>query len=80
MVPESKLEKTQHGVAPTGESWYVLNMRDAEWRHASAPYGSDGSRATDSLMARSVAASYRCLRTRWTARNAPPSSGGSVAA
>jgi len=34
MVPESKLEKTQHGLAPRGDGWYVLNMRDAEWRHA----------------------------------------------
>ena len=34
MVPESKLEKTGHGLAPTGGGWYVLNMRDAEWRHA----------------------------------------------
>jgi uncharacterized cupin superfamily protein len=34
MVPESKLERTEHGLAPTGDGWYVLNMRDAEWRHA----------------------------------------------
>jgi len=34
MVPESKLEKTEHGLAPKGDGWYVLNMRDAEWRHA----------------------------------------------
>ena len=34
MVPESKLEKTEHGLAPTGGGWYVLSMRDAEWRHA----------------------------------------------
>jgi uncharacterized cupin superfamily protein len=34
MVPESKLEKTGHGLSPTGGGWYVLNMRDAEWRHA----------------------------------------------
>jgi uncharacterized cupin superfamily protein len=33
MVPESKLEKTEHGLAPEGEGWFVLNMRDAEWRH-----------------------------------------------
>lgn len=35
MVPESRLEQTEHGVAPEGAGWYVLNMRDAEWRHAS---------------------------------------------
>ena len=34
MVPESTLEETEHGLAPTGGGWYVLNMRDAEWRHA----------------------------------------------
>ena len=34
MVPESKPEKTEHGLVPNGEGWYVLNMRDAEWRHA----------------------------------------------
>src|SRR5438105_12625766 len=33
MVPESKLEKTEHGRVPKGEGWFVLNMRDAEWRH-----------------------------------------------
>jgi len=31
---ESKLETTEHGLVPTGGGWYVLNMRDAEWRHA----------------------------------------------
>jgi uncharacterized cupin superfamily protein len=34
MVPEATLERTEHGLAPAGEGWYVLNMRDAEWRHA----------------------------------------------
>jgi uncharacterized cupin superfamily protein len=34
VVPESQLEKTEHGLVPTGGGWYVLNMRDAEWRHA----------------------------------------------
>lgn len=34
MVPESKLEKTEHGLIPKGEGWFVLNLRDAEWRHA----------------------------------------------
>jgi uncharacterized cupin superfamily protein len=33
VVPESKLERTEHGLAPTGAGWFVLNMRDAEWRH-----------------------------------------------
>jgi len=34
MVPEAPLAETEHGLAPTGEGWYVLNMREAEWRHA----------------------------------------------
>jgi uncharacterized cupin superfamily protein len=34
MVPEAELGKTEHGLVPTGEGWYVLNMRDAEWRLA----------------------------------------------
>ena len=34
MVTESKLEQTDHGLVPQGDGWYVLNMRDAEWRHA----------------------------------------------
>ena len=33
MVPESKLERTEHGLVPKGEGWFVLNMREAEWRH-----------------------------------------------
>jgi uncharacterized cupin superfamily protein len=33
VVPESRLEKTEHGLVPKGEGWFVLNMRDAEWRH-----------------------------------------------
>jgi len=32
MVPESKLEKTEHGLVPKGEGWFVLNMHDAVWR------------------------------------------------
>ena len=34
MVPESKLEQTEHGLVPKGKGWFVLNMRDAVWRHA----------------------------------------------
>lgn len=29
MVPESKLEETEHGLVPKGEGWFVLNMHDA---------------------------------------------------
>jgi uncharacterized cupin superfamily protein len=34
VVPEANLEKTEHGLVPDAAGWYVLNMRDAEWRHA----------------------------------------------
>ena len=33
-VPEAPLGTTRHGLSPKGEGWYVLNMREAEWRHA----------------------------------------------
>jgi uncharacterized cupin superfamily protein len=34
MVPEAKLKSTGHGLVPEGEGWFVLNARDARWRHA----------------------------------------------
>jgi uncharacterized cupin superfamily protein len=34
VVPEAKLERTEHGLVPQGDGWYVLGLRDAEWRHA----------------------------------------------
>ena len=34
VVPEATLEQTEHGLSPAGPGWYVLNMREAEWRHA----------------------------------------------
>jgi uncharacterized cupin superfamily protein len=33
MVPEARLERTQSGLAPAGEGWFVLNAREARWRH-----------------------------------------------
>jgi uncharacterized cupin superfamily protein len=33
MVPEAALEQTEYGLVPKGGGWFVLNMRDAEWRH-----------------------------------------------
>ena len=35
MVPEASLKSTEHGLVPAGEGWFVLNARDARWRHAS---------------------------------------------
>jgi uncharacterized cupin superfamily protein len=34
MVPEAPLERSEHGLAAKGEGWFVLNLRDAPWRHA----------------------------------------------
>jgi quercetin dioxygenase-like cupin family protein len=33
MVPEAKLEQTEHGLVPAADGWFVLNLRDAPWRH-----------------------------------------------
>src|SRR5918992_1789419 len=34
MPLESELQPAEHGRVPTSEGWFVLNLRDAEWRHA----------------------------------------------
>jgi len=31
MVPEAPLERQEGGLAPNGEGWFVLNVRDARW-------------------------------------------------
>jgi uncharacterized cupin superfamily protein len=33
MVPEAQLEQTEHGLVAVGEGWFVLNAREARWRH-----------------------------------------------
>lgn len=33
MVPEAPLERTEHGLAAAGDGWFVLNAREARWRH-----------------------------------------------
>jgi uncharacterized cupin superfamily protein len=33
VVPEAELQKTEHGLVPTGDGWFVLNARDARWYH-----------------------------------------------
>jgi uncharacterized cupin superfamily protein len=30
-MPEASLEHTEHGLAATGEGWYVVNARDSRW-------------------------------------------------
>ncbi|HXV59016.1 MAG TPA: cupin domain-containing protein [Gaiellaceae bacterium] len=32
VVPEASLERTEHGLAPRGEGWFVLDAREARWR------------------------------------------------
>src|SRR3954447_22714232 len=34
MVSEARLEPTEHGLVPQGEGWFVVNAREAPWRHA----------------------------------------------
>jgi uncharacterized cupin superfamily protein len=31
VVPEAPLEQTEHGLAPMGQGWFVLNAREASW-------------------------------------------------
>jgi uncharacterized cupin superfamily protein len=31
VVPESPLVSTEHGLVPTGQGWFVLNAREAQW-------------------------------------------------
>jgi uncharacterized cupin superfamily protein len=33
MVPEAPLEETPTGLVPAGDGWFVLNAREARWRH-----------------------------------------------
>jgi uncharacterized cupin superfamily protein len=33
MVSESQLESTESGLVPKGDGWFVLNAREARWRH-----------------------------------------------
>jgi uncharacterized cupin superfamily protein len=32
VVPEAPLEQTESGLAPAGDGWFVVNVRDAAWR------------------------------------------------
>jgi uncharacterized cupin superfamily protein len=33
MIPEAPLEVIETGLVPAGEGWFVLNAREARWRH-----------------------------------------------
>ena len=39
MVPESKLERTEHGLVAAGAGWFVVNAREARWVTARARRG-----------------------------------------
>jgi uncharacterized cupin superfamily protein len=32
MVPEGQLERTEHGLVPADDGWFVVNAADARWR------------------------------------------------
>src|SRR5690349_20580370 len=34
MTTEARLQQTEHGLVPQEDGWFVLGLRDAEWRHA----------------------------------------------
>jgi uncharacterized cupin superfamily protein len=34
VIPESELERTEHGLVPKGDGWFVVNAREARWRTA----------------------------------------------
>jgi uncharacterized cupin superfamily protein len=34
MVAEARLESSEDGLVPSEDGWYVLNAREARWRHA----------------------------------------------
>jgi uncharacterized cupin superfamily protein len=40
VVPEARLERTETGLVPSGEGWFVLNARDARWFHSEGPNAS----------------------------------------
>jgi len=34
MVPEAPLDRTESGLVPARDGWFVVNAREARWRHA----------------------------------------------
>ena len=33
MTPEAAIEETESGLVPVGDGWFILNAREARWRH-----------------------------------------------
>jgi len=49
VVPEAPLERTEHGLVPAGEGWFVVNAREARWLDSGplgiyAPFESESAR------------------------------------
>lgn len=43
---EARIEETEHGLRPTGEGWYVVNLADVEWlRHGTSAIANVGGTA-----------------------------------
>jgi uncharacterized cupin superfamily protein len=40
VIPEAPLERTPEGLTPRGAGWFVVNAREARWRHTDR-FGSD---------------------------------------
>ena len=36
MIPEARLARTEQGLVPEGEGWFVVNAREARWWHTDA--------------------------------------------
>jgi uncharacterized cupin superfamily protein len=47
MIPEAPLEQTEAGLVPAGNGWFVLNARDARWRHRPGRQSVSFTGATD---------------------------------
>jgi uncharacterized cupin superfamily protein len=39
VVPEARLEQTEHGLVRKSDGWFVVNARDAPWRYAAGRGG-----------------------------------------
>jgi uncharacterized cupin superfamily protein len=47
MVPEAPMEETEAGLVPSGEGWFVLNARDAQWNSRPGRNGLSFTGSTD---------------------------------
>ena len=61
MVAEARLESTEHGLVPKGDGWFVLNAREARWRHGQGRPAISSSRGSRQSMSSSGAGEAPCL-------------------